>query len=149
MIGRTSLVRAMFATALLAAALPAAGQQSITVSGHPDVMTVRYAFAGQSPEVVTDLTTTYSMQVDSTSRVVARLDQAFPEGVTLTLRLEEPMGATSWGPVVLTTLDQEVVSTIASGDYSGLEIRYELTAPTEAGTIALDDRTVVLTLVEG
>lgn len=149
MIGPPSFIRGLFAVALFAVALPAAGQQSIAVSGDPDVMTVRYAFAGQAPEAVTDLTTTYSMKVDSTSRVVARLDQALPAGVTLTLRLEEPMGATSWGPVALTTLDQEVVSTIASGDYSGLEIRYELTSPTEAGPIAPDDRTVVLTLVEG
>lgn len=136
--------------AMLQLMLPAVAcaQAALSVSGNPGVLAVRTAVPGSPPESVSEQSTSYSLtSLTTTSRVVGRLDQSLPAGVTLKVTLAAPGGATSLGAVTLTTLDQNLVRLILPGDYSGLAIRYELSATTSAGTITVSSVAVTLTVL--
>lgn len=120
--------------------------QSLSVSGDPSTLIVQSAAAGSQPDPDLDSSTTYDVTVLATSKIVGRVDAALPSGVDVKIELEAPAGAVSHGKVTLTTSDQDLVTDIASGSYSGLAITYELTATVDAGVVALDDRTVTLTV---
>lgn len=122
--------------------------QSLSVSGDPGTLIVDSAVPGSEPDPVTDATTTYDVTVLTLSKIVGRLDSSMPTGVEVRVELEAPNGAVSQGVVTLTTSDQDLVTDVGSGTYSGLAITYELVATVDAGTTALDDRTVTLSVVQ-
>ena len=126
------------------------GAQTITVSGDPGVLAVRVAVAGAEPESVTEAMTTYAVTTTAPDqRIVARLDAPLPDGVTLTLQLAAPSGATSRGPVTLSTAEQELMSVPTAGSHAGLAISYTVTAKVRAGPQASLSRAVTLTVVSG
>jgi hypothetical protein len=122
---------------------------SMTVSGDPAPLTVRTAVAGQSPDPVSDGGTTYSLtDISETSKITAQLDSSLPPGVTLTVTLQAPLGATSMGPIVLSTTTQDVViGILPASSYSGLTITYELSATTAGGVVAPLARSVTFAIV--
>lgn len=130
------------------AAAPTVAAQTLEASGDPGTLVVSTAVAGQSPDPVSDMATTYDLlDAESGSKITGRLDAPLPEGVTLQVTLEPPPGATGQGAVTLTTTDQDLVTLIESGSYSGLSIRYDFSATVEAGVIPTASRLVTFTVV--
>jgi hypothetical protein len=129
---------------IMASALSA---QTIAVSGDPAVLTVRSATAGLEPDPASEATTTYAVTTTSPNqRIMARIDAPLPEGMTLTIRLAAPPGATSRGPVTMQTADQELVQIPTPGSYAGLAVSYTLTAVVRAGPVPSLGRGVTLTV---
>jgi hypothetical protein len=94
-------------------------------------------------------TTTYSIvNVLGTKKLVGRLNAAMPTYVTLTLQAAAPLGATSAGPVVLTTSNQNLVTGIGIVTQAGLPLTFTLSATVQAGVITAGTRTVTVTLVD-
>lgn len=127
-------------------ALPAAAQSVITLSGNPQALVISTAMAGFGPDPVTDEGTTYSVTVEATSSIVAEVDAPLPAGVSLRVRLEPPAVALGAGDVELITSPRVLVSSIPPGTYTGLGIRYELTATVQAGVVPIGSRSVTFTI---
>src|SRR6476661_7775023 len=94
----------------------------------PSAVESRYAIATSAPN----------------RKLVASLDRALP-GVSLTVRLVPPSGATSHGVVTLNTTATDLLSSIPVSTGADLPVRYTLS--TEAGTVspAADEREVMVT----
>jgi hypothetical protein len=137
---------------LAALAMPSVvSAQSVAVSGDPAVLTVGTATAGREPDPARDAATTYTVTTTAANqKLVARLEAPLPAGVSLTIQLAAPSGATSRGQVALTTSDQEVVGPIpAPGSYAGLAIVYTHVATVSAGPLQPTARVVILTVTTG
>jgi hypothetical protein len=141
---------AFFVAAVSALALPIAGTaaaaQTITVSGNPAAMRISTATAGSEPKAITTATTTYNVKnSNAISRITAKLSTALPAGVTLTINLQAPTGATSLGAVTLTTTAQNVVTNIPKNrNQNTLTITYVLSATAAAGVVNVSSKTVTL-----
>jgi len=121
---------------------------SFSVSGNPATLTMTSAIAGSAPNSVVNATTTYAVTtLLGTWKIRAQLGTPLPTGVTLTLSLSAPSGATSQGPVALTTTAQDLVKGITTGINSGLTITYTLAATSAAGVVSLRSVGVTLTVV--
>ena len=122
----------------------------ISVSGSPAAMKVSVAVAGQAPTVVNNSSTTYSIGTKPPSghyAVTARINSPMPAGVTLTVTLAVNVArATSSGPVILSTVSQNVVTNI-SNTMAGKSITYNLSATAAAGVVPLQTRIVTLTQI--
>jgi hypothetical protein len=137
----------MLSSVRLAAAQPAT---ILTVSGSPAPMTISGALPGNQPTAVTDATTTYFVRVKNpsgTGAISARLDAPMPLGTTLKLTLTPSSGATSVGPVTLSTISQAVVTNIKKENGSNLRVTYVFEATAAAGVVPAQSRAVTLTLV--
>ncbi|MDQ6717878.1 MAG: hypothetical protein M3Z17_05975 [Gemmatimonadota bacterium] len=143
---RTELV----ALALLipsAARLPA---QTLSVSGSPGPMTVSVATAGSQPLAVSDATTTYSASALTSllaKKITGQVNTNLPPGVTLTISLVAPSGASSSNAVTLDTTPRDLVVNITNAVPQSKAVTYTLSATVAAGTISSTSRTVTLTLV--
>jgi hypothetical protein len=125
--------------------------QKISVSGSPGTLVITTAVAGQGFTSVSNSSTTYSLTGNPTriNKVIAQLNAPMPGGVTLSLRLVPPSGATSLGSVALDATARDVLTNIppsAKGDV--LAMTYTLSATAAAGVIPLSSRTVTLTIVD-
>jgi hypothetical protein len=150
--GRLFLAARTALAVLAVLALPAVmSAQAVVVSGDPGALIVSTAAAGLEPDAFHDATTTYAVTTSAPhQKITARLDAPLPAGVTLTIQLTPPPGATSRGAVALTTLDQELVGPIPTpGSYAGLAIVYAYSATVKAGPIPGTARVVVLSVVPG
>jgi hypothetical protein len=125
--------------------------QSVAVSGDPGALVVATATAGRQPDPARDASTTYAVTTTvANQKIVARLEAPLPVGVSLTIQLAAPPGATSRGQVALTTIDQELIGPIPTpGSYAGLAIVYTHTAAVSAGPIPVTGRLVILTVTGG
>lgn len=115
----------------------AVGAQSIILSSAPATLVVREAVPGSELEAAVDVTTSFDLVTTAPGqRIVARLEEPLPRGLTLTIEVVAPAGAASAGRVQLGMLDREIVGAIPTpGSYTGLSITYRLTALTTAGTV--------------
>ncbi len=122
----------------------------ISVSGNPAAMIVSTATAGSQPDQVTNALTSYNITTNGTSKkVTGAIDSAMPAGVTLTINLAAPTGATSAGDVSLTATAQNLVTAITQRAEATKTITYKLSATVAAGTVASASRTVTLTVTDG
>ena len=120
---------------------------SLSVSGSPANMIITTAVAGQPPTAVTDATTTYTIVATGATKrgVTGKLNTALPAGVTLTVTMAACGGGASYGPIVLTTVAQDLVHGITtSGSGCTAAITYQLNATAAAGVVALVTKTVTL-----
>lgn len=127
------------------------GAQTIVVSGTPGLLRISTAVAGSQPVAVSNATTTYTVttpQPNRTYRISARLDAPMPPGVTLTVTLAAPPGATSLGAVALDATDRDVISGVRRNANTTRSITYQLSATVDAGVVPLSSRTVTLTIVQ-
>jgi len=135
----------------VAAGAREAGAQSISVNGSPPLMSISTATAGLAPNAVFDNSTTYTVGAGgggSQVTIMAHLATPMPAGVTLTVSLAAPGGgATSLGPVVLSTAPQSVVTGVHGGSVKTQSISYQLSATAAAGVVPVQSRSVVFTLV--
>jgi len=123
--------------------------QTLLVSGNPGTMTVTGAVAGSQPLTVTDNFTTYTVSALAIQpkKITAQINTNMPGGVTLTILLVAPSGATSSGRIALDNTARDVVSNITNTIPQARTIEYQLTATVSAGVVPISTRTVTLTLV--
>lgn len=120
----------------------------ISVSGAPSLV-VSTATAGSGLTSAT-ASGTYSVTTNGDGRkITASIDTDMPTGVTLTVALDAPAGASSAGVVTLSSTDQDVVTDISTVNASGLGITYGLSATVAAGVVASGNKTVTYTITEG
>ena len=139
----------MLAIGLSLWAVPAASQ-TIVVSGSPGLLRVSTAVAGSQPNAVSDASTTYTVVTLTPNRlynVMAQLNAPMPAGVTLTMTLAAPPGATSLGPVSLDATARTVVTGVGRNITFTGGIAYQLLADVAAGVVPNSSRTVTLTIV--
>jgi hypothetical protein len=124
--------------------------QVVSVSGDPGALIISTAVPGSAPTQVSDATTTYAVTTNLTgSKITGSLNTAMPAGVSLGVTLAAPTGATSVGAVVLTAVDQDLVTGITTLAESAKTITYTLDATVTAGVIASASKTVTLTVTGG
>lgn len=120
---------------------------SISVSGNPAPFVINSAVAGSGPTVATDTSTTYAVTTNNTARrVTGQVATAMPTGVSLSVALAAPTGATSVGSVALTTVAQALVTGIASLAQGSLTITYSLAATMAAAQVTAATNTVTYTI---
>jgi hypothetical protein len=136
-------------SALLVGGSGFAHAQTLGVSGSPAPMTISGAIAGSQPATLTNNGTTYSVSALPIlpKKVTAQINTNMPAGVTLTVLLVAPAGATSAGRVALDIVARDVVTNITNVLPQGRTIEYQLSATVSAGVISTSTRTVTLTLV--
>lgn len=121
----------------------------ISVSGNPGALAINTAIAGSAPTAASNASTTWAVTTNQTgAKVTAAIDLAMPAGVTLSLNLQNPTGATST-TVSLGTLAADAVTGITKLNESGKTVTYTLAATAAAGVVASTSRTVTLTMVAG
>jgi hypothetical protein len=142
--------RILAAAALLSIACGSgdAVADSISVSGLPGSLIISSATAGSDLAPVTDATTTYDIDItSSTKKITGELDTAMPTHTSLNVTLAAPAGATSNGQVTLSVTAHDLVTGIAVGtSRSGLGISYEFTAGVHAGVVSAESKTVTFTI---
>ena len=89
--------------------------QTLLVTSNPATMTVTGAVAGSQPLTVTENSTTYTVSalVIQPKKITAQINTDTPTGVTLTVLLVAPSGATSAGRVALDITARDFVDHIA------------------------------------
>jgi opacity protein-like surface antigen len=152
------------APALVLAALPAARAQAqsatqdvtlevqainqIAFTGSPS-LTIASATAGSAPNSAS-ANATYAITTNESDRkITAEIDSDTPSGLTLSVNLAAPSGATSAGAVQLSTTAQDVVTGISTVNASGLNVTYTLQATSAAGVVPSTSRTVTYTITAG
>jgi hypothetical protein len=140
--------RSSIAVAVLQCMLAAhARAQTLSVSGDPGPLIIATATAGFDPAPVSDNQSSYNLSVSLPgARITGRVDAPLAPGVTLTLTLQAPSGASSAGAVTLDASERDLVTGIPAGSFSGLGITYRLSATTAAGVVAPSTRAVTLTV---
>ena len=119
----------------------------IAVSGNPAALTVNSATAGSAPIAATDSSTTYAITSnESNKKITAQVDSDLPAGTALTVALAAPTGASSTGPVNLSTVPVDAVTGISQLNESGKSISYSFSATAAAGTVESTTRTVTFTV---
>ncbi len=106
----------------------------IALSGTPGALTIVPAAPGAPPATVTDSGSFYSIvnnAGDDSKQITAEIDVATPAGVTLSVTLVAPTGATATKQA-LTADPKAVVVAIDSVSEGPLGITYELTATAAA-----------------
>lgn len=141
--------QAALASGLLCLGATAAFAQSLTVSGSPGTLVINTAIAGLPPTDDADATRTYTVKAQNKKKalkIMAHLSAPMPPGVTLTIMMAAPTGATSNGPVTLDATARELVGNITNTNAQTAGITYTLSATAAAGVVTLQSRTVTLTL---
>ena len=128
----------------------AARAQALTILTSPSAMTINTAIAGQPPTSKNSNSTSYTVtgKNNRTYKITARLNSAMPPGVSLTVTLTAPTGATSLGPVTLDATTRDLVSNIINKTAEVEQITYVLSATAAAGVVAPQSRTVTFTLTQ-
>lgn len=122
----------------------------LAVSGSTASLTVNSATAGSAPNAVTDASTSYAITTNETNRkITGKLNTDMPSGVTLSVTLAAPTGATSAGKTALSSTDADLVTGISTLNESGKSITYELAATSAAGVVSSASKTVTLTITAG
>jgi hypothetical protein len=120
----------------------------LTFTGSPSLV-ISAATAGSAPTSAT-ASASYAISTNELNRTItAEIDSDMPTGLTLSVSLAAPSGATSSGVVALSTTAQPVVTGVANVNASGLGVSYSLAATSAAGVVAADTRTVTYTIIAG
>ena len=137
--------------ALMLSGIGAMDAQTLAVSGNPGLLRISSAIAGSQPTSVSNATTTYTVVTGAPNRlynITARLNAPMPAGVTLSVTLAPPAGATSLGAVALDATSRDVVTGVRRNTNSTQSITYQLAATVAAGVVPNSSRTVTLTIVQ-
>ena len=121
---------------------------TVTASAGPPLMRVSSAVAGFEPNPVTG-TATITVKAQKSNKpqqVTAQLNAAMPAGLTLTLDMTTPTGATSQGTVTLDATARALMGNIKNLTAETETLTYTFTATTAAGVVAADSRTVTFTI---
>ena len=141
--------RAAMVGGLLCLGATGAAAQKLTLSGSPAAMNITTAVAGANPTAVTNAVTTYTVRtnaITSPKKITVALNTAMPAGMTVTVTLVAPTGATSSGAVALDATARDVVINITNTANQTKSITYVISATPAAGVVTSTTRTVTFTL---
>jgi hypothetical protein len=115
-------------------------------------LTINAATAGSQPDDDTDAATAkYAITTNAATdakKITAAINTAMPSGVTLSVTLAAPTGATSSGVKSLSDTPENVVTAIEMVAESALVITFKLSATVSAGVVASAAKTLTLTLID-
>ena len=121
----------------------------IAFTGSPS-LTITTAAAGSNPTSVNDASATWAVTTNQTgAKITGSIASALPAGITLSVNLANPTGATSAGSVVLGTTAVDLVTGITKLAQGGLGVTYTLSATAAAGVLASTSRVVTYTITGG
>jgi hypothetical protein len=127
----------------------AAAQTTLSLASPLAAMTITMAIAGSQPTPV-GVASTYLVQVKNTAgvkKITAALDASMPANTTLTMTMAAPPGATSAGPVVMSTTTTDMVVGLAGiNPASTHAITYTFRSTVAAGVLTSQSRTITFTL---
>lgn len=119
---------------------------TFTVSGNPATLIINTATAGSQPNSVQNASTSYSISTTSNRIITGKINTAMASGLTLSVSLAAPAGATSAGLQSMTTTAKNLVTGIPTLSLTmGLTITYRLATVT-AAPVTNQTRTLTLTL---
>lgn len=153
--------RILSAMALMVAATSAASAQvtqtvtfqvnainQIAFSGSPSLL-ISTATAGSAPTSAT-ASANWAVTTNQTgAKVTASINSAMPAGLTLSVDLAAPAGATGAGATALGTTAVDVVTGITKLATGSLGVTYTLDATAAAGVQSSTTRTVTYTITGG
>lgn len=121
---------------------------TVTASAGPALMRVSSAVAGFEPNPVTAIATitVRAQKANKPQQITAQLNAPMPAGLTLTLDMTVPTGATSQGAVTLDATARALMGNITNLSAETETLTYTFTATTSAGVVAADSRTVTFTI---
>jgi hypothetical protein len=121
----------------------------ISATGSPS-LTVTTATAGSQPTAATDASSTWAVTTNQTgAKISASIATAMPTGLTLSVNLAAPSGATSAGLTALGTVAVDLVTTITKVAQLGMTATYELAATAAAGVVGSSTKVVTYTIAGG
>jgi hypothetical protein len=125
-----------------------AAAQQLTISTSPSAMVINAAVAGLPPTPTTSTVTTYVIKgkKNKSYGITGRLNAVMPPGVTLTVTMTAPTGATSMGAVTLDATARDLVGNITNTANETEQITYVLSATAAAGVVTAQSRTVTFTI---
>ena len=120
----------------------------IAVAGSPS-LTINTATAGSAPTAATASATWAVTTNQSNAKITASLDSDMPAGLSLTVDLGAPGGASSAGATALSSASVDLVTGISKKAEAALPVGYSLSATTAAGVVSSTSRTVTFTITGG
>ena len=120
---------------------------AIAVSANPGPLNITTAVAGSAPTAAVDTTTTYAVTTNNSNRkITGALTSTMPTGVTFSVTMAAPTGATSAGTVNLSTIPASLVTGISNIAQGGLAVTYNLAATVGAGQVSGSTNTLTFTI---
>jgi DNA-binding response OmpR family regulator len=121
----------------------------ISVAGSPSLNIIA-GVAGGAPTSVTSTGNTWAVTTNqSNAKITASIASAMPSGLTLSVNLGAPAGASSAGSKTLGTSAVDVVTGITKLNATGLSMTYQLDATAAAGVVSSSTRVVTYTVTGG
>ena len=114
----------------------------LAVSGAPSLI-ITTASAGSPPTAVTDVSATYAFTTNTGGKITGALGADLSAGLTLSVTLAAPTGATAGTDVALTGTAADLVTAIPKLNDPSKSITYKLAATAAAGVIAHGTTAVV------
>ena len=160
LVRRAALALAIALLSITVAASASAQTQSVTVAvnainqiaftGSPS-LTITTATAGSNPTSVSDaVTATWAVTTNQTgAKITGSIASALPAGITLSVNLANPTGATSAGSTALGTTAVDLVTGITKLAQGSLGVTYTLSATAAAGVLSSTTKVVTYTITGG
>ena len=120
----------------------------ITVGASPALFRVNIAVAGFEPLPVvrTSTVSVRASKANKPQQVMVSLDAPLPAGLTMTLDMTTPTGATSPGTVTLDATARALMTDISNTAVETETLTYTFSATVAAGVVAAEFRTVTFTI---
>ena len=121
---------------------------TITVGAAPALLRVNSAVAGFQPgaKTGTSTITVKAARANKPQKIMVQLNAAMPAGLTLSLDMTAPTGATAAGTVALDATARELMGNITNLTNETETLTYTFTATVAAGVVAAQSRTVTFTI---
>jgi hypothetical protein len=142
----TSKANAQTATQTITFQVDAINQ--IAFVGSPSLV-ISSASPGANPTSATANATWAVTTNQSNAKITASIGSNMPAGLTLSVSLTAPTGATSAGARALSTAAVDLVTGITQVAQGGIALTYQLAATPAAGVVASQTRTVTYTITGG
>jgi hypothetical protein len=158
-LSRSFLISGLLVIAAAASASAQTATQTVTfqvdainlvgVTGTPS-LDINTATAGSAPTSATSSGNTWAVTTNQTgAKITASIASNMPVGLTLSATMGAPAGATSAGAKTLSTVAQDMVTTITKLAQSGMALSYQLDATAAAGVVTSTTRVVTFTITGG
>jgi hypothetical protein len=132
----------------VAAQAQGANVGTITVGASPALFRVNVAVAGLEPTPVirTSTVTVKASKANKPQQVLVSLSAAMPAGLTMTLDMTAPTGATDPGTVTLDATARALMTDIKNTVVETETLTYTFSATVAAGVVSTQLRTVTFTI---
>ena len=146
LLGTASAASAQTATQTITFQVDAINQ--IAFAGSPSLV-INTATAGSNPTSVTAAATWAVTTNQSGAKITASIGSNMPGGLTLSVNLAAPAGASTAGSQSLSTTSVDLVTSITKVAQGAMAVSYSLAATPAAGVVSSTTRTVTYTITGG